>query len=279
MNNAVATQAVESTSVGVSTAPSNSATFNATKPEDGSRTPVYYADWHENKCLLTGTDQQLQSWQKSYATENECCLDNFDWDVNGNCFQTMRTATDSPTTTISPTYLPTVQPSISVQPTITVLVWIHFNEKCIKANKTAVKKGAKTYESQDECHLDNNLGDYKPTASPSFSPTVAPSFSPTVSPTEVETMEPTGSPSRSPSYSPSEGPDTLSNDICTVEFCEYEMTSDYKLEYRVNIPDNASVEQCLDCSLSVKLTYDGETSWLGFAISTDGAMIGSEAVM
>lgn len=95
-------------------------------------------------------------------------------------------------------------------------------------------------------------------------------------------MHPSAPPSRTPSYSPSEGPEDLSKagmNICTVEFCAREMTSDYKMEYRVNVPDNVSIDECLGCSLSVKLTYDGETSWLGFAVSTDGAMVGSEAVM
>lgn len=214
-----------------------------------------------NQCLLKGNDE-LQAWQKTYTTENECCADNFEWDVNGNCFRTKPPVTSTPTSTVSPSYQPSLQPTISSEPTRPVLVWIHFNQKCIKVQKTSLKNNAVNWESQDDCHLHNNLGEYQPTEAPSLLPTKAPSFSPTMSPTFELTAA------------------KADMNTCTVEFCQYEMTTDYKLEYKVNVPNNnVSVEDCIGCSLSVKLTYDGETSWIGFAFSTSGEMIGSEAIM
>lgn len=65
---------------------------------------------------------------------------------------------------------------------------------------------------------------------------------------------------------------------CTKQMCQYELEADYLLEYKVNVPENTTVEACDGCSLSVKLTYEG-TAWLAFALSTNGEMIGSEAVM
>lgn len=65
---------------------------------------------------------------------------------------------------------------------------------------------------------------------------------------------------------------------CTKEMCQYELTPDYLLEYKVNVPNDTTVEECVGCSLTVKLTYEG-TAWLAFALSPNGEMIGSEAVM
>lgn len=237
---------------------------------------VYYPDWLKNTCLLTGL-YSLESWQKSYPTEDECCLDNFAWDVNGKCFKTPRPATESPTSTIAPSYQPTSNPT--TQPTPTVLVIIFFNGKCIQVNKSTLKNNAKMYDTLDECHLDHNLGEYQPSVAPTLIPTTAPSFSPTVSPTEMETPAPSMTPSSLPVMIPETTSDTRVNIICATKFCEYEMSSDYKLEYKVNIPADTTIDECFGCSLSMKLTYDDETSWIGLAFSTDGEMIGSEAVM
>jgi hypothetical protein len=65
---------------------------------------------------------------------------------------------------------------------------------------------------------------------------------------------------------------------CTAEFCEYQLSDAYFMEYRLNIPEGETVDECQTCSLSVRLTYEGE-AWLGFAFSNDGQMVGSEAVM
>lgn len=65
---------------------------------------------------------------------------------------------------------------------------------------------------------------------------------------------------------------------CTKEMCQYEISDDCLLEYKVNVPEDTTVDECIGCSLSIKLTYDG-VAWLGFAFSKNGEMIGSEAVM
>ena len=226
----------------------------------------------------------MESWTKSYSSENECCLENFFWYKHGDCFLTMQPATDSPASTLSPSSKPTPKPTILIitpkptaqpttpQPTTTVLVYIHFVDKCIQVDKATLKANAKTFGSEDECHLAHNLGEYQPTFTPSYSPTVTP--------TETETIEPSKSPSEASNLAPKMTFKAGIDDICTVEYCEYEMTSDYMLEYRVNVPDDASIDdECLGCSLSVKLTYDAVTSWIGLAFSTNGQMIGSEAVM
>ena len=245
---------------------------------------VYYADFVKNECILAGLDT-VESWTKSYSSEDECCLENFFWYKHGNCFLTMQPATDSPTSSVSPSGKPTAKPTILVitpkptaqpttpQPTVTVLVYIHFADKCIEVDKATLKANAKMYDSEDECHLDHNLGEYQPT----FTPT----FSPTSTPTEIETIEPSKSPSKAPNAAPKITSNAGIDNVCTVDYCEYEMTSDYVLEYRVNIPDDSSVgdNECIGCSLSVKLTYDDVTSWIGLAFSTNGQMIGSEAVM
>lgn len=71
-------------------------------------------------------------------------------------------------------------------------------------------------------------------------------------------------------------PETIQD--CTQEMCMYLLSDDYILEYKVNVPNNTTVDECEGCSLSVKLTYEG-TAWLAFAFSTNGEMVGSEAVM
>ena len=65
---------------------------------------------------------------------------------------------------------------------------------------------------------------------------------------------------------------------CTKVMCQYELTPDFMLEYKVNVPEDTTTHECVGCSLRVKLTYEG-TAWLAFALSTNGEMIGSEAVM
>ena len=184
---------------------------------------VYYADWDKVQCLLADPST-LQSWQKSYQSENDCCLENFDWDVNGHCFVTMHPATDLSKTQYNPTVQQTDQPTPS-----------------------------------DSTNDDQS----------SLSPTFFPTLSPTLFPIENTTKQ-SGSISNSPSES---------IDICMVEFCSYEITSDYLFEYRVNVPEDTSIDECSGCSLSIKLTYDDVTSWIGFAFSTTGQMVGSEAII
>ena len=135
-----------------------------------------------------------------------------------------------------------------------------------------------------------------PTLSPSIStddPTMAPSASAAVSTDSPTNNSDTSSPSYYPTYLPTasnttaptfhEGSTTttgatLSGSDCTTTFCEYQLSDDYLMEYRLNVPSGESVDDCQTCSLNVRLTYEGE-AWLGFAFSTDGQMVGSEAVM
>lgn len=135
----------------------------------------------------------------------------------------------------------------------------------------------------------------KETLSPTLSPTLEPSLSPTVM-SEGKSSSPTAStepPSLFPTYAPTAANDTsaptsyddlTANEVassgyaCATEFCEHQLSEDYLMEYKVNIPDYESVEECEFCSVTIRLTYDGEV-WLGFAVSMDGQMIGSEAVM
>jgi hypothetical protein len=65
---------------------------------------------------------------------------------------------------------------------------------------------------------------------------------------------------------------------CTKEMCQYEISADCLLEYKVNVPEDTTTDECVGCSLSIKLTYSG-VAWLGLAFSKNGEMIGSEAVM
>jgi len=56
---------------------------------------------------------------------------------------------------------------------------------------------------------------------------------------------------------------------CSREFCQYDLSDDLLLKYKVN-SEMGSVE--------IELLYDG-VAWLGFAVSGDGGMVGSEAVI
>ena len=56
---------------------------------------------------------------------------------------------------------------------------------------------------------------------------------------------------------------------CSQEFCEHTLSEDYLLKYKVNTPEK---------TVSMELIYDG-IAWLGLALSADGQMVGSEAIM
>lgn len=139
----------------------------------------------------------------------------------------------------------------------------------------------------------------EPTISPSIStadPTMTPSISIDAPVSSVGTNSPTSS-TKSPSYFPTylptstttsptfyDGSTTTTTEAtfrgygCIADFCECQLSDDYLMEYKLNVPDGESVDVCDTCSLTVRLTYEGE-AWLGIAFSTDGQMIGSEAVM
>jgi hypothetical protein len=69
-----------------------------------------------------------------------------------------------------------------------------------------------------------------------------------------------------------------SSQDCVSSTCAVELSSELLMEYQLLVPETTTTDVCEGCALEVKMTYDG-IAWLGFALSNDGAMIGSEAVM
>ena len=65
---------------------------------------------------------------------------------------------------------------------------------------------------------------------------------------------------------------------CSSDFCENQLTEEYLLRYRINVPDGANPDTCEGCSITMQTIYDGD-AWVAIAFSNDGLMIGSEAVM
>ena len=60
--------------------------------------------------------------------------------------------------------------------------------------------------------------------------------------------------------------------------CEYQLSENYLLKYQINVPSDTTLEVCEVCNISMEAVYEGE-AWVSIAFSTDGLMIGSEAVM
>ena len=58
----------------------------------------------------------------------------------------------------------------------------------------------------------------------------------------------------------------------------YQLSDDLQLIYQINVPSDTTYEICDGCTISMEAIYDGE-AWVAIAVSTDGLMIGSEAVM
>ena len=61
---------------------------------------------------------------------------------------------------------------------------------------------------------------------------------------------------------------------------ETQLSPDLLLRYRINIPDDTTTPQevCDGCTITIETIYDGE-AWVGIAFSTNGQMVGSEAVI
>ena len=57
-----------------------------------------------------------------------------------------------------------------------------------------------------------------------------------------------------------------------------QLSDDLLLIYQINVPSDTTYEICDMCSISMEVIYEGE-AWVGIAVSTEGSMIGSEAVM
>lgn len=72
---------------------------------------------------------------------------------------------------------------------------------------------------------------------------------------------------------------TAAGEDCTLDYCENQVSSDYLLRYKVNVPDGMTLESCDEtCTISFESIYDGE-AWVSVGFSTDGKMIGSDSVM
>ena len=65
---------------------------------------------------------------------------------------------------------------------------------------------------------------------------------------------------------------------CSREFCENALSADFLQKYRINIAEGTTIDECVGCTVSMELIYEGE-AWIGIGFSQDGMMIGSEAVM
>jgi hypothetical protein len=65
---------------------------------------------------------------------------------------------------------------------------------------------------------------------------------------------------------------------CTSDFCENQLAENFLLRYRINVPQGSDPVACEECTITMQAIYDG-VAWVSIAFSTDGSMIGSEAVM
>jgi hypothetical protein len=57
-----------------------------------------------------------------------------------------------------------------------------------------------------------------------------------------------------------------------------QLSDDLLLNYQINVPSDTTYEICDMCTISIEAIYDGE-AWVGIGFSTDGVMVGSEAVV
>ena len=73
-------------------------------------------------------------------------------------------------------------------------------------------------------------------------------------------------------------PDGGGNNDCTQDFCEQQLSPEVVLRHRINVPSDTTLDVCDGCTVSMEAIYSGD-AWVGIGFSTDGEMIGSEAVM
>jgi hypothetical protein len=110
-----------------------------------------------------------------------------------------------------------------------------------------------------------------PTLSP-ISKTPNPTSNPaslTTAPTSTTTI---------PTTSTQDPQDPQDSADCTRAMCEKQLSDNFLLKYQVNVPSDTTLEMCEECTISMEAVYEGE-AWVSVAFSTDGMMIGSEAVM
>ena len=78
---------------------------------------------------------------------------------------------------------------------------------------------------------------------------------------------------------PVSGADAIPEQDCTQDFCEKQISSDYVLRHKINVPSDTTVDVCDGCTISMEAVYSGEEAWTGIGFSTNGEMVGSEVVM
>ena len=78
---------------------------------------------------------------------------------------------------------------------------------------------------------------------------------------------------------PVSGVDTIPEQDCTQDFCEQQISSDFVLRHKINVPSDTTVDVCDGCRMSMEAVYNGEEAWTGIGFSTNGEMVGSEVVM
>jgi hypothetical protein len=101
---------------------------------------------------------------------------------------------------------------------------------------------------------------------------IAPSPSPGTPSLEVDIDAPVDAPVDAPCNAPVDAPiDAPIGD-------SIQLSDDLLLIYQINVSSDTTYEVCDKCTISMEAIYDGE-AWVGIAVSTDGVMIGSEAVM
>merc|ERR1719375_2896102 len=65
---------------------------------------------------------------------------------------------------------------------------------------------------------------------------------------------------------------------CSAQFCDADLTGGYTMKYKINVPQDTSKKECAGCTMSVEMSYDGD-AWISLGFSTNGQMIGSDAVI
>jgi len=98
---------------------------------------LFYADWDAGKCVKDLCTGMLDSWVVLYERKKDCCLDNFSWDPNGECYKpsTFSPPTDSPSmiiptkkpshyskNEIAPTYAPTMDATVHESENVVLFV-------------------------------------------------------------------------------------------------------------------------------------------------------------
>jgi hypothetical protein len=224
---------------------------------DETSEPTVAAVDEETSTLSTVEIITTTGWQPDETS-------NVTWNYNGKPERTRPPSTTEPTPFVS-TAAPSMKDS-SVSPTLS---------PSIATNDPTRTTSSDTAVSTDAPVSTSESINATSTKSPSYYPTYFPTTSNTPSPTFYEGSTTATATEASPSASNETAPGGFD---CTAEFCEYQLSDAYFMEYRLNIPEGETVDECQTCSLSVRLTYEGE-AWLGFAFSNDGQMVGSEAVM